>query len=239
MNKKLLINANVGEGSDDKLVMPYLDCANIACGGHAGDEATMKQALKLVKKYKIMAGAQPGYPDWANFGRVSMDFSAKELMRCLHNQIASLTATAEKLDYPLSYIKPHGALKQDMIANKEIFHTICTLLVAANCPNVLIVPINQGLSWQHALASEYSIDIWWEVSADRRYEANGLPRSCNEEDAMHANPEQILAQLEQIVTKGSVTTVDGSLLNVTGANTVCIQGNHAASLSAIKQWNQA
>lgn len=238
MSKKWLINADVGEGFDDKLIMPYLDCANVACGGHAGDEETMRQALKLAKRYKVMVGAQPGYPDLANFGRVSMDFGAKELMRCLHNQIATLRVMAERLDCSLAYVKPHGALKQDMMTNEEIFHTICIMLVAANCPNVLVVPINSGRGWQGALAAQYSIDVWWEVSADGRYKADGLLCSRDQDEAMYVNSEQIVAQIEQIIVNDTITAIDGSLLSAADATTICIQGDYPPAVGAIKQWRQ-
>lgn len=239
MSKKWLMNADVGEGYEDKLIMPYLDCANIACGGHAGDEVTMKQTLKLAKKHTVLVGAHPGYPDLENFGRISMDFSAKELMRCLHGQILGLTTIAEKLDYPLHYVKPHGALNHDMLQSQDIFRTICTMLVAANCPNILMVPTNVGRQWQQAIADEYEIEIWWEVFADRAYESDGLLRSRNYEDAMHTSPAQIVAQIERIIAKETIIAIDGSSLFVPEAITICIHGDHSPSVSAIKQWHQA
>ena len=56
------VNADVGEGLDDALLMPYLTSVSIACGGHAGDEATMVGALRLAASHSLRLGAHPGYP---------------------------------------------------------------------------------------------------------------------------------------------------------------------------------
>lgn len=233
-----LLNADVGEGCDDALIMPFIDCANIACGAHAGDSETMRQTLALAKEHRIKAGAHPGYPDRANFGRKSLDMDANAIEATVSAQIAALGAIASTLAYPLAYVKPHGALNHDMLQSDAIFHAICRAVVAENPNLALMVPTNTRHQAQQAIAGQYKLTVWWEVFADRAYEANGLLRSRQYDDALHATPERIMAQLDGIIRHGRITAVDGTSLDVSNACTICIHGDHPASVAAIRQWQR-
>ncbi len=110
------INADLGEspeslanGADFEL-MRHITSASIACGGHAGDAWTMERTLELAKELGVAAGAHPGYPDPANFGRVELTIAVDELETSLRGQIATLARAADKLGVPLNHVKPHGAL---------------------------------------------------------------------------------------------------------------------------------
>jgi len=49
------LNADIGEGCDDASLLPYLDRVSIACGGHAGDAASMAAALRLAAEHGVAA----------------------------------------------------------------------------------------------------------------------------------------------------------------------------------------
>ena len=86
MTKQLTLNCDMGEGfgpwemGDDKAIMPLIDAANIACGGHAGDPSTMRHCVELAKRHKTEIGAHVSYPDKQGFGRRSMDLRGHELV---------------------------------------------------------------------------------------------------------------------------------------------------------------
>ena len=109
------LNADLGEGLDeiDSAIFPLLDQANIACGGHAGNEASMRRCITLAKQYEVAIGAHPSYPDTANFGRKSLDMSEEALLESLMQQVSALAEIARSEDCQLTYIKPHGALYND------------------------------------------------------------------------------------------------------------------------------
>ena len=96
--QKLLINCDLGEGLDaiDAAVMPYLNQASIACGGHAGDERTMRLTLALAKQHLVACGAHPSYPDRKNFGRNSLAISSEDLTQSLKQQIQQLMQAANQ-----------------------------------------------------------------------------------------------------------------------------------------------
>ena len=124
------LNCDLGEsfgawkmGLDDQ-VMPHIDMANIACGFHAGDPSVMANTLKLAKQHNVMIGAHPSYPDKQGFGRRSMNLSVAELTQCLHYQIAALDGMAKVQGLTLRYVKPHGALYNDMMTNQQLLTTV-------------------------------------------------------------------------------------------------------------------
>src|SRR5579871_5701853 len=103
------LNSDVGEMADgaiDAALMPHLTSANIACGGHAGDAATMRRAVDLARLHGVAIGAHPGYPDRVNFGRVELQLTSEEIAAEVCAQIRALEAIAGEL----AHVKPHGAL---------------------------------------------------------------------------------------------------------------------------------
>lgn len=231
--KTLLLNADVGEGYDDSRIIPHLHAASIACGAHAGDSATMRRALLLAREHGVLPGAHPGYPDRARFGRQSLDMPARLLDDSIAAQIRTLAAHAEEMDIRLAYVKPHGALNHDMLADVALFARLCAITAAADCDNILMVPVNARHDEHRRIAQDHGITLWWEVFADRAYEANGLLRARSHADALHQDPAQIRAQIARIEAQGEIAAIDGSIIDVSMAHTVCIHGDHPPSVAAI------
>ncbi|NUO80924.1 LamB/YcsF family protein, partial [candidate division KSB1 bacterium] len=119
------LNADVGErppalreGTEEKL-LSLVTSANIACGGHAGDAETMAVVLAMCKRYGVAAGAHPGFPDRANFGRIEMPMTASELAGCVFEQVRTLARIAQQQHGELQHVKPHGALYNVAVHNKR------------------------------------------------------------------------------------------------------------------------
>ena len=81
----MLINGDTGEDYSSADFIPLLDIANIACGGHAGNEQTMTQAVLLCKTYKVRVSAHISYKDRKNFGRKSIFGSSAQLKKELED----------------------------------------------------------------------------------------------------------------------------------------------------------
>lgn len=236
--KHWTLNADVGEGCDDAVIMPYLDCANVACAAHAGDKNVVRKTLALAKQYRVIVGAHPGYPDKENFGRYSLNLNGHELRATLIAQIQLLQELAVEQAIGIQYIKPHGALNHDMLQKPAVFEVICQ--VAADMASTmgeqlaLMIPTNAKQAQQQHMAASYGLAIWWEVFADRAYEPTGLLRSRRYTDAVHADPNVILEQLNRIRQQGEIIAVDGSVLDISYAQTICIHGDHPPSITAVQ-----
>ncbi|PIE42192.1 MAG: hypothetical protein CSA47_01715 [Gammaproteobacteria bacterium] len=229
--KRWTLNADVGEGCDDTLIMPFLDCANICCGMHAGSEAITQKTIALAESYNVTVGAHPGYADAEHFGRLSLDLTPAQLHETLHAQISLLDQLSKKL----AYVKPHGALNHDMLKNDSIFAKICEVTASINPNLALMVPTNARQASQQAIADKYGLTIWWEVFADRAYQPDGLLRPRKYDDAVHRDSERIVEQIRRIRDRESIVAVDGTEIDISTARTICVHGDNSASVQAIRK----
>src|SRR6266436_8958441 len=124
--KRIDLNCDMGElpeaiadGTQESL-MPSLTSVSVACGGHAGDEQTMKTTVEQALRWKLAIGAHPGYPDRANFGRLELKLPAKEIADSVYDQVRALAESAARCGARLTHVKPHGALYNQAVRNREI-----------------------------------------------------------------------------------------------------------------------
>ena len=123
-------NADVGEGfgvwsmGDDAALMPHIDMANVACGGHASDPLTMQRTVRLAKQYGVMVGAHPSYPDVAGFGRRSLPMPHSEAALHMLAQLVALATIASSEGVTIDYVKPHGALYNRMIDDLDLMEEL-------------------------------------------------------------------------------------------------------------------
>lgn len=233
------LNCDLGEsfgawkmGLDDE-VMPHIDMANIACGFHAGDSDVIADTLYLAKQHNVQIGAHPSYPDQQGFGRRSMALSAQELTNCLHYQIAALDGMAKVQGLTLSYVKPHGALYNDMMKNDHILQTVITAVAHYPSPLKLMLLATKDSAKHSLAANSLGVELILEAFADRQYTDEGHLVSRHLEGSVHDKP-ALLAQVKQLLNDGTVTTRSGSILNL-NANSLCVHGDNAAGIALIKE----
>src|SRR5580700_949899 len=121
------LNCDMGELEDaqhEAALMQYITSANIACGGHAGDEAIMERTTRLAMERGVRIGAHPGYPDRVNFGRIEIPMSAAEIERTVFAQIERLDAVVRRLGGEIVHVKPHGALYNVAVHSAEVARAI-------------------------------------------------------------------------------------------------------------------
>jgi len=238
----LKLNCDLGESFGawtmglDAEIMPYIDQANIACGFHAGDPLVMRNTLALAKQHKVEVGAHPGYRDLAGFGRRSIPHTADELHALLTYQIAALDGMAQAQGLTLSYVKPHGALYNDMMANTELRAQVMQCLAEFHRPLKLMLLATADTEQHLQEAARFNLALSFEAFADRCYDDNGrlLPRSLD--NAVH-NHEQTLAQVQQLCEDSCVTTVSGQRLTLQ-ADTLCVHGDNPTAVQAVKAIRQ-
>jgi UPF0271 protein len=231
------INSDLGEsygvwsmGSDSN-VMPFIDQANLACGFHAGDPLVIQKTLTLAKQFNVSVGAHPSYPDLLGFGRRSMRCSARELIALIHYQIAALDGMAKIQDIVLDYVKPHGALYNDMMSDFEIFKTI--LMAVNKYPKKLALMVQASINndMYQQQADNLGIKLYFEAFADRCYDDDGRLLSRNQVGAVLSKPDMLL-QVKQLVNQSIITTSSGKNLNIK-ADSICVHGDNLAAVNAI------
>jgi len=228
----LLLNADVGEGLEaDISLFPYLDQASIACGGHAGDTQSMRRSVEACIESLVVIGAHPSYPDRENFGRVSMPIDRAALERSLLDQIQALLAVCDAAGAKLSYVKPHGALYNDMMADIATFELLLSVVAQTDGALALMLAATPEVSRYPAVATQAGVNLITEAFADRLYLDNGALSSRSKADAVHQSETLIVEQARRLNTQSQVITATGSKLELR-ANSLCLHGDNPASVFA-------
>ena len=214
-------------------VMPYIDQANIAAGFHAGDPLVIQHTLRLCREHGVTAGAHPAYPDLVGFGRRSMLCSREEIIAKVHYQVAALDGMASCAGVELRYVKPHGALYNDMMANADVRMAILEALAEYHRPLALTLQATPDVERHREEADRAGVEVWFEAFADRCYDDSGLLVSRRLDGAVH-NREKMLQQVEQLANDASVTTISGATLPV-AADTLCVHGDNPEGVQAIRE----
>ena len=236
------LNCDLGESfgawqmTEDDKIMPFVDMASIACGFHAGDPLVMQRAIRFAKLHKVAIGAHPAYPDLQGFGRRSMKMAKSELLAAIHYQVCALEGMAKCQNTSLAYVKPHGALYNDMMADESVFDTVLQAMSDFHLELPLVVQATSNWQIHQNHAEQKSVKLWFEAFADRRYQDNGalLPRS---QPGAVLDGEQMYQQVQQLLATSQVTTVSGSHLTIK-ADTLCVHGDNQAAVDAIQSIRQ-
>ncbi|MEE1924891.1 5-oxoprolinase subunit PxpA [Pseudomonas sp. 148P] len=241
---RLLLNCDMGESFGnwtmglDAEVMPFIDCANIACGFHAGDPGIMRHTVALAVANQVMIGAHPAYPDLVGFGRRSMACSNEEIRDLLHYQIGALDGICRVQGGRVAYVKPHGALYNDMMADPGKLRAVLEAVAAYDRQLPLMLMATADDSVARALGDELGATLWFEAFADRAYDAAGHLVSRRLPGAVHHDPALIVEQALRLARGEALTAIDGSAVQLR-AQTLCVHGDNDSSLAAVRQIRQA
>ena len=234
----MLLNCDLGESYGswtmglDAEVMPHIDQANIACGFHGGDPLTIRKTLALAAEHGVTIGAHPAYPDLVGFGRRPMNLSADEIIANLHYQVAALEGMASSQGLVLDYVKPHGALYNDMMAKVEVRAAIMQAIASYHRPVALMLQATPEAREHGAEADSFGVELLFEAFADRCYDDDGKLLSRRKPGAVHSG-ERMLAQVEQLQRDGTVTTIGGKVIELQ-ADTLCVHGDNLEGVKAIQ-----
>ncbi|MET0464801.1 MAG: 5-oxoprolinase subunit PxpA [Chitinophagaceae bacterium] len=224
------INCDMGEGTgNDAALMPYISSANIACGYHAGDIATMNDVVKLAIAHNVSIGAHVSFPDKENFGRREMQLTLNEVYKLIQDQLQLMIQVAKDHHAMVKHIKPHGAL-YNMSARDPSLANVIAQAVADVDPSLVLM----GLSGSYSVSEAVGLGLTTaaEVFADRRYEEDGSLRSRSLPGAMLEDADEALRQVLQMIMQQTVTAYSGKQIPV-AADTVCIHGDgmHAVAFA--------
>jgi len=210
----------ISDGTQESL-MPSFTSVNVACGGHAGDAQTMKATIEQALRWKVAIGAHPGYPDRKNFGRLELSISPEEIATSVHHQIQALAEIAVTCGARLTHVKPHGALYNQAVHNRELAEAIANGVKRFRSDIILV-----GLAGSPMLDAFRAVGfpVAAEAFADRRYEPDGTLRSRKYDDALIRDPMEASRQALSIAKQAAITANDGSQISLM-ANTICIHGD--------------
>ena len=232
------VNSDLGEGAGtDAAIMPLITSANLACGGHAGNESTMRSGVELAMKNKVAVGAHPGYPDRERFGRVALEMPGAELTEAVRRQIDSLVGVAARLGARVAHVKAHGALYNQAERDAAVARTILLGIQASAGGSDLLVFAPPG-SAMHTEAQGMGMRVAREGFIDRAYEPDGTLRPRTLAGALITDPAAAAAQALSFVRDGGVRATDGKLLKLE-VDTLCIHGDTPGAPDIVRAVREA
>jgi UPF0271 protein len=204
--------------------MPLITSANIACGAHAGDAATMRATVALAQKCGVAIGAHPGFADRENFGRREIVLPSAELQQLVSRQIFALA-----LFGPVRHVKPHGALYNLAARDAAVAGAVVAAVRATDASLLLFALAGSELVRAGRAAGLRVVE---EVFADRTYQADGSLTPRSHPNALIADEATAVAQVLRMVREGVVRATDGTAVAIK-AGTVCVHGDgpHAVAFA--------
>jgi UPF0271 protein len=219
------LNCDLGEGAgQDTALMSLITSANIACGAHAGDEATMRATVALAQRHGVAIGAHPGFADREHFGRRELRLPLAELVALVRDQLEALRALA-----PVRHVKPHGALYNLAARDAGVARAMAETIRSVD-PRLLLVGL-AGSALLHA-GRVAGLRVASEVFADRTYQPDGSLTPRSQAGALVADEQAAVSQVLLMVQQGRVCATDGTEIPVQ-ADTVCVHGDgpHAVAFA--------
>jgi len=229
---KFDLNADMGEEmGDDAALMPLVSSASIACGGHAGDAATMRATLRLAARHGVAAGAHPGFADRANFGRMRLQRTPAELTAEVRAQVARLLDIAEDESIPVRYVKLHGALA-NMAAEDEAVARAAFEGAALVDRSLAVLALDN--SAQVAAAENLGLRVAREAYADRAIDDHGLLVPRGTPGAVLEDAGKAVDQCLGLARRGELTTLSGNVL-ASAARSICIHGDTPGAVAMARR----
>ena len=236
---KVYLNCDMGEsfgiyniGNDEKII-PHIDMANLACGFHASDSLNINKIVKLAASNNKIIGAHPSYQDLVGFGRRSMICSYEEIYSLVLYQIGALSGFCKVHNSKVSYVKPHGALYNDMMKDENIFKAILDAISSYDKKiKLMILSSSKNESYKN-IASTFNVDLIFELFADRNYTDEGFLVSRNEKNAVIHDNVEVKNRLDTYKNDGYILSESGKKLYLE-VDTICIHGDNENALDFAK-----
>ncbi|RLS53554.1 MAG: LamB/YcsF family protein [Planctomycetota bacterium] len=235
------LNCDLGEGQTaealaaEAAMIRLISSANIACGQHAGDLATMRNTVQLCREHQVAIGAHPGFADREGMGRREITLPSATVRKLVLGQLQTLETIVESAGGRMTHVKPHGAL-YNMAARDRTLADLIAQTIAAFDPTLLLY----GLAGSHLMTAGTAAGLVTvsEVFADRTYQANGTLTPRSQPEGVILQPQRAAQQVLDMVQQGMVQTMQGTTLAVC-AETVCIHGDSPDAVTLARMVRQA
>lgn len=232
MSYKVDLNCDMGESfgayrmGNDAEILDFVTSANIACGFHAGDPATMRKTVKMALDKNVGIGAHPGLQDLVGFGRRNINISPQEAYDLTVYQIGALSGFVQAEGGRLQHVKAHGALYNMAAKNTALSEAIAEAVYKIN-PELILF----GLSGSEIIKAGQKIGLRTasEVFSDRTYQLDGTLTPRTEPNALITETETALQQVIHMVKENKVQTLQHQDVSLQ-AETICIHGDGVTAL---------
>ena len=221
------LNCDLGEksihynGKNDEELMKIINTANIACGYHAGDSETMRNTIELAKKNNVSIGAHPGFNDKNNFGRKRINLDKNEIRKLIIDQINALNEIANKENWKLTHVKPHGALNNMACEDYDLSITIGKAIKEFNADLIyMILPLTE----MEKAAKKLNIKFAAEIFADRNYDDNGLLLSRHKKNSMINSVKEAVNNVTRMLESRSIHCFSGKIIPCE-FDSICLHGD--------------
>jgi UPF0271 protein len=238
--KKIDLNCDMGESygawkmGADAEVMPFITSANIACGFHGGDPATIRKTVRLALDHGVAIGAHPSLPDLQGFGRRVMKISPQDLYDLVVYQAGAVEAFACAAGGKLHHIKCHGALYNMAATDEGLSDAMAR--AAKDLGNVMLYVLSNSKSFE--IAKQAGLPVAGEVFADRGYSDDGTLAPRDKPGGMIEDAQKSVRQALAMVEEGYVTSLSGKRVPV-AADTLCLHGDQPGAVAFAKEIRKA
>ena len=221
------INCDLGESSklhstkNDPLLLSIVNSANIACGYHAGDLATMEITIEISKNNNVSIGAHPSFKDLENFRRKRITLPPNEITKLILDQTSILAEVASKKGMKVTHIKPHGALNNMACENYDLAKIISKAIIKFDKDLIFLVPTG---SQMEKAATDLNMKIAAEIFADRNYEDDGNLVSRKKNNAIIKDPEIAKKHVSKMIKNQSINCYSGKQIPC-NIDSICVHGD--------------
>jgi UPF0271 protein len=227
------INCDMGESygawkmGADAEIMPLISSANIACGFHGGDPATIRATVKLAVDHGVAIGAHPSLPDLQGFGRRAMKISPQDMYDLVVYQAGAVEGFARAAGARLHHVKCHGAL-YNMAANDAGLAEAMARAVNDLGGGLMLYALSNSLMMN--TARSLGIRVAGEVFADRGYADDGTLAPRGTPGAMIEDAALAAQRAVSMVENGQVTALSGRSVPVS-PDTLCLHGDQPGAVA--------
>ena len=237
--KTIDLNCDMGESygawkmGADAALMPLISSANIACGFHGGDPATIRKTVRLALDHGVTIGAHPSLPDIQGFGRRVMKISPQDMYDLVVYQAGAVEAFARAAGSKLHHVKCHGALYNMAATDEGLSEAMAR---AAKDLGVMVYTLSNSTMMKVVKAK--GVRALGEVFADRGYSDDGTLAPRDQPGGMIEEAGKAVKQALAMIEEGYVSSLSGKRVPV-AADTLCIHGDQAGAAAFAKALRQA
>jgi len=235
------LNCDMGESygawtmGADAAIMPFISSANIACGFHGGDPATIRKTVRLAVDHGVAIGAHPSLPDLQGFGRRAMKITPQDMYDLVVYQAGAVEAFARAAGAKLHHVKCHGAL-YNMAATDEGLSEAMSRAVKDLGGDVMLYALSNSVMMK--VAKSKAVRVAGEVFADRGYTDEGTLAPRGQPGAMIEDATQSVRQVLGMLEGGYVTSLSGKRVPVS-PDTLCLHGDQPGAVQFAKVIREA
>ena len=233
--KRIDINCDMGEsfgrytlGMDEEVIC-LISSANVGCGFHGGDPHVMRKTVAMAKENGVGVGAHPGLPDLLGFGRRHMDVTPQELEDFFVYQIGALKGFCDAAGVRLQHVKAHGVLSGLAEKDEKMAEAICRAISSIDKE---IIWLTYSGTKTRPIAEAMGLKVIEECYADRAYNTDLLLVSRKQAGAVIKNVAEIQRRILQLVKEGTMTTIDGQVLDMP-CHSIAVHGDSPGALDMV------